>query len=89
MLEHESSSFLKLTSAGSVNEVVYFLVTNVEHSVISNGAQMTERDLYTGSTVGELGCWIDSSVTRMIQTGLEHARIPEVGSYFESGMPSP
>ncbi|KXN87722.1 Peroxisomal biogenesis factor 6 [Leucoagaricus sp. SymC.cos] len=69
--------------AGNVNEVVYFLITNVEHSVIPNQVLDGGQDLYTGSTVGELGCWIDSSVTRMVQTGLEHARVPEIGSYLE------
>ncbi len=85
MLDFKSSGFLTRTSAGVVNEVIYFLVTNVEHSVVTNLVPITEQDLYIGSTIGELGCWIDSSVTRMIQTGLEHARVPEVGSYFESG----
>ncbi|KAF9451245.1 AAA-domain-containing protein [Macrolepiota fuliginosa MF-IS2] len=69
--------------SGSVNEVVFFLVTNVEHSVIPNAVQIAEQDLYTGSTVGELGCWIDSSSTRMVQTGIEHARVPDIGSYLE------
>lgn len=69
--------------AGIVDEVVYFLVTNVEHSVVASAVANGEQDLYTGSTVGELGCWVDSEVTRMIQTGLEHARVPELGSYLE------
>jgi len=43
------------------------------------------QDVYTGSTMGELGCWIDTSVTRMIQTGVEHTRIPDVTSYFQIG----
>lgn len=38
-----------------------------------------------GSTVGELGCWVDPSVTRLIQTGLEHSRVPDVGTYLELG----
>jgi hypothetical protein len=38
-----------------------------------------------GSTVGELGCWVDPSVTRLIQTGLEHSRVPDVGAYVKLG----
>lgn len=80
------SVLMASVSGGIINEIVYFLITNVEHSVIAHAVAFTEQDLYTGSTVGELGCWVDSSVTRMVQTGLEHARVPDVGSYFESGM---
>ena len=75
-----------ISSETAVNEIVYFLITNVEHSVIPSTLTNGEQDLYTGSTVGELGCWVDFSITRMIQTGLEHARVPELGSYLEPGM---
>ncbi|XP_006458394.1 hypothetical protein AGABI2DRAFT_216898 [Agaricus bisporus var. bisporus H97] len=68
---------------GVVNEIAYFLVTNVEHSVITSATTYKEDDLYAESTLGELGCWVDSSFTRMMQTGFEHARVPDVGSYLE------
>lgn len=71
---------------GVVNEIAYFLVTNVEHSVITSATTYKEDDLYAESTLGELGCWVDSSFTRMMQTGFEHARVPDVGSYLELGM---
>lgn len=77
---------LTTDSATAVNEIVYFLVTNIEHSVIPRTITDGEQDFYTGSTVGELGCWVDSSVTRIIQTGLEHARVPGLGSYLEPGI---
>jgi len=77
---------LTIDSATAVNEIVYFLVTNIEHSVIPSTITDGEQDFYTGSTVGELGCWVDSAVTRIIQTGLEHARVPGLGSYLESGI---
>jgi hypothetical protein len=81
------STLLKVSMRGGViNEIAYFLVTNVEHSVINSAATYKEDDLYTGSTLGELGCWVDPSFTRTMQTGLEHARIPDVGSYLELGM---
>lgn len=77
---------LTTDSTTAVNEIVYFLVTNIEHSVIPSTITDGEQDFYTGSTVGELGCWVDSSVTRIIQTGLEHARVPGLGSYLEPGI---
>lgn len=81
------STLLKISMRGGViNEIAYFLVTNVEHSVMNPVAMDKEDDLYTGSTLGELGCWVDPSLTRMMQTGLEHARVPDVGSYLELGM---
>jgi hypothetical protein len=42
-------------------------------------------DLYVSSTAGELGCWVDPVITRMVQTGLEHCWVPDVGTYLESG----
>jgi len=42
--------------------------------------------------MGELGCWIDSSITRMIQTGIEHSRVPSLRSYLILGqhlLPTP
>lgn len=86
VLTNRASPLVTISSETAVNEIVYFLITNVEHSVIPSTLTNGEQDLYTGSTVGELGCWVDSSITRMIQTGLEHARVPELGSYLEPGM---
>ena len=59
-------------------------MTNIEHHVIaSNGdAAMAASDVYLGAAVGELGCWVDSSITRMIQTGVEHARVPDMARYL-------
>ncbi|KAH9483816.1 Peroxisomal biogenesis factor 6 [Psilocybe cubensis] len=66
------------------NEVVFFKVTNIEYDVV-NHANSSVQDLYTGSTLGELGCWVDTSITRMIQTGIEHSRVPRVRSYMNIG----
>ena len=67
-----------------LNAVVFFIITNVEHDVFESGGPA--QDMYAGSTVGELGCWIDSTVTRIIQTGVEHSRVPIVGGYIGLGM---
>ncbi|KAJ7191062.1 AAA-domain-containing protein [Mycena pura] len=69
------------------DEVVYFLITNIEHDVISG--QLSAHDSYLDSAVGELGCWVDPKVTRLIQTGVEHCRVPYAGTYFHSDRNSP
>ncbi len=68
-----------------VNELVYFFVTNVEHSVVPRLGEMSSPDMYVGATVGELGCWVDTAVTRMVQTGVEHSRVPDMGGYLAIG----
>ncbi|KAG6845032.1 hypothetical protein H0H87_001369 [Tephrocybe sp. NHM501043] len=68
------------------NEIVFFSVTNVEHDVVKHDSSV---DVYNGSTMGELGCWVDTSVTRMVQAGVEHSWVPNVGSYFGTDPSSP
>lgn len=73
-------------AASCANEIVYFIITNVQHEVIpSNDTRSVSPDMYIGSTTGELGCWFDPSVTRMVQTGLEHSRVPDVSRYLGLG----
>ena len=67
-----------------LNEVVFFKVTNIEYDVMPRPNSSVE-DVYTGSVLGELGCWVDSSNTRMVQTGVEHSRVPSVCSYMNIG----
>lgn len=74
-----------MEQANGANELVYFLVTNVEHSVVPRLDEMSSPDMYVGATVGELGCWVDTAVTRMVQTGVEHSRVPNMGEYLSIG----
>ncbi|KAK0502993.1 AAA-domain-containing protein [Armillaria luteobubalina] len=67
---------------GHANEAVFFVLTNIDHDVISNEAVPLSPDAYAGATLGELGCWFESSVTRMVQTGVEHCRVPDVYTYL-------
>ncbi|KAJ3861388.1 AAA-domain-containing protein [Lentinula novae-zelandiae] len=67
------------------NEVVFFMITNVEYKVPPNDSSNPTVDTYFGSTVGELGCWFDPDSTRMIQAGVDHSFVPDVGEYFGSG----
>ena len=62
------------------------MVTNLEHDVVATEAPTTD-DILSGSIMGEYGCWVDSTVTRIVQTGVEHSLIPDVASYFGLGMP--
>ena len=39
--------------------------------------------------MGELGCWIDPQVTKMVQAGLEHTRVPDVAPYLNIGACGP
>ena len=85
-----SSSTDNITSypASSVrtNQVVFFVITNIEHEVIQRNGLSSPQDMYVGSTIGELGCWIDSTVTLMVQTGIEHSCVPDVAGYIGAGL---
>ncbi|KIK59642.1 hypothetical protein GYMLUDRAFT_226408 [Collybiopsis luxurians FD-317 M1] len=67
------------------NEVVFFMISNIEYNVPPNDSKNPAVDTYFGSTAGELGCWFDPDSTRMIQAGLDHSFIPDVGAYLGSG----
>ena len=54
------------------NENAYFVITNMEYDTLSTDPCM--NDLCGGIATGEWGCWVDSSVTRIIQAGVEHGR---------------
>jgi len=69
------------------NEVLFFKVTKVVCDPIPK-ASYQFQDLYEGSTstLGELGCWVDPNITRILQIGIEHSRVPIVGSYIQLGI---
>ena len=47
-----------------------------------NGHAHAFSELAVGYGSGELGCWIDASETRMVQTGVEHARVLDAAAYM-------
>ncbi|CAL1703853.1 unnamed protein product [Somion occarium] len=65
-----------ITPPKSDDEFVYFVVTNVEHDVVQATDAPASMDAYLDSNVGELGCWVNPTVTRIMQEGIEHARAP-------------
>ncbi|KAH9174255.1 AAA-domain-containing protein [Lactarius sanguifluus] len=66
------------TYPSTAEKVIYFTVTNIECDPPSTNNALNPSDVHLGLSTGELGCWVDSAVTRLTQTGLEHARIPDV-----------
>ncbi|KAE9389752.1 AAA-domain-containing protein [Gymnopus androsaceus JB14] len=67
------------------NEVVFFMITNVEYNLPPSDNKNSAVDTYFGSTAGELGCWFDPDSTRMVQAGMDHSFIPDVNEYLGTG----
>ena len=68
------------TYPSTAEKVIYFTVTNIECDPPSLNTALNPSDVHFGLSAGELGCWVDSAVTRLTQTGLEHARIPDISA---------
>lgn len=68
----------------SAKEIVYFVVTNVDCEAPSTNNAQNSSDVYLGLSAGELGCWVDPTVTRVTQTGVEHARIPDASTFLST-----
>ncbi|TFY65845.1 hypothetical protein EVG20_g5243 [Dentipellis fragilis] len=62
-----------LTYPSRANKQVYFSVTNIE--VVSEAANDTGT---TEASLGELGCWVDPAMTRILQAGVANSRIPQL-----------
>lgn len=71
------------TPTNSSHQAVFFVVTNIDHDTLAdNGNDLPGSNMHIGSVVGELGCWVDPLVTRMIQSGVEHLRVPNVTEFM-------
>lgn len=56
------------------------------HDIVSidvDESKANTSDSYLAATLGELGCWVDSKVTQILQTGAEHSRVPDVAAYLD------
>lgn len=69
----------------TTNGVVFFKITNLEYDIVDTGQDSMSPDQYMAATMGELGCWVDTQSTKMVQTGVEHSRIPDVTAYLGIG----
>ncbi|TFK72586.1 AAA-domain-containing protein [Pluteus cervinus] len=74
-----------LTVSRTGNELAFFVFTNIEYDISVSRDRYQTDDPYIGCTMGELGCWVDTSVTRIIQAGVEHSWIPPLGTNLELG----
>lgn len=82
--EHVSRITRESTYPSTTEKVIYFIVTNIECDPPSMNMALNPSDVHFGLSAGELGCWVDSAVTRLAQTGLEHARIPDVSGFLSA-----
>ncbi|KAF8526854.1 AAA-domain-containing protein [Hysterangium stoloniferum] len=78
-LVHYSLPFLPKKNATGV---VFFKITNIEYDVVDTKQDVASPDHYMAATMGELGCWVDTHITKMVQTGVEYSRVPDVASYL-------
>jgi len=74
--------FRQANDPSSSEEIVHFVVTNVDCNPPSTNNALNPSDVHLGLSAGELGCWVDSTVTRVTQTGVEHARIPDASAFL-------
>ncbi len=59
-------------------------MTNVDCDPPSINGALNPSDVHLGLSAGELGCWVDVTVTRVTQTGVEHARIPDASTFLSA-----
>jgi peroxin-6 len=67
-----------------MDSIVNFRVTHVDHDIAHINGD-AKPDSHFAALMGELGCWVDPEVTRLIQGGSENAIVPDVGEYFGLG----
>ena len=68
----------------NAEQIVYFIVTNVDCDLPSINSTLNPSDVHLGLSAGELGCWVDTTVTRVTQTGVEHVRIPDASAFLSA-----
>ncbi|KAI9510375.1 AAA-domain-containing protein [Russula earlei] len=63
-------------------QIVYFVVTNIDCDPPPMNNALDPSDVHLGLSAGELGCWVDTTVTRVTQTGFEHARVQNASAFL-------
>lgn len=72
----------QLQSTGeSPDEVAFFRVTHIEHDLVQVKANGS-LDAHFAAVMGELGCWFDPETTRLVQSGLENSRVPDLDEFL-------
>ncbi|KAF9532443.1 P-loop containing nucleoside triphosphate hydrolase protein [Crepidotus variabilis] len=64
----------RLGFVSAPGQLVFFRVTNLDYDIT-----VGQSDFEIAS--GELGCWVDSNVTRIIQSGFDHTPVPNLRLY--------
>ena len=59
-------------------------MTNIDCDLPSINSALNPSDVHLGLSAGELGCWVDTMVTRVTQTGVEHVRIPDASAFLSA-----
>lgn len=69
---HANDDLRHCSRAFRSDSLEHFVVTSIDSNASGVRHDRLAGDVY----VGELGSWVDPSITRMLQTGVEHVRIP-------------
>ncbi|KIK91652.1 hypothetical protein PAXRUDRAFT_830654 [Paxillus rubicundulus Ve08.2h10] len=80
-LDPHQSSYTGTLSAGTIlnntaEALVYFIVRNVEHEDTNLGGHGQPSILL------DVGCFIDASVTKVVQIGVEQTGVPDISEYY-------
>ncbi|KIJ69555.1 hypothetical protein HYDPIDRAFT_179330 [Hydnomerulius pinastri MD-312] len=70
------------TSQYSADALVYFIVRNVEHERSKSGAQHPRTAGHQSAPL-DVGCFVDATVTSIMQVGVEQTGIPDLSQYYE------
>ncbi|KZT28626.1 AAA-domain-containing protein [Neolentinus lepideus HHB14362 ss-1] len=89
--EEEWTHLENLENTAFRDELVFFVVTRISCGGPSNGPTTSNGTSYSTKD-GELGCWVDTSMTKMVQAGVEHLHVPDIAVYMgiepgETGLP--
>lgn len=68
----------------TASSVACFRIVNVEYDLVHTDASAAEPDSHFAAVMGELGCWTDVKSTRLLQSGIENALVPNVDALLES-----
>ncbi|KAH7906066.1 P-loop containing nucleoside triphosphate hydrolase protein [Hygrophoropsis aurantiaca] len=79
---HSAISAYPTFSSRAGNATIQFIVTDVQLDLVMPQKGHTSDKRVCDIVVGDGGSWVDHQVTRVIQTGLEHHRVPDPMSYL-------
>ncbi|GAA6063493.1 hypothetical protein JCM10212_004452 [Sporobolomyces blumeae] len=78
----EGEEFDLPATTSNPTAVVHFLVTSLSSSPDNSLANLEPISLEEEVESGQLGCFVDPKVTKLLQSGVEKARVPDVGGWL-------